>query len=128
MKVTNESSRCGDNAFKLINGVFVPIDQQIVMNFQHNTLKQIGGAFNVLDAQESPLCTLKGKWTGWNFNFAKGDTVFANVSKEWAGMGKELFTSADNYVISISDDVPADNPFRKLIFAAVMCIDMVLKE
>ena len=42
--------------------------------------------------------------------------------------GKELFTSADNYILEISPQVPAGNPLRQLIMAAVMCIDMVLKE
>ena len=91
-------------------------------------LFSIGGAFNVLDAQNKPLCMLKGKWTGWNFKFIQDNKEFAEVSKKWAGLGKELFTSADNYVISISEQVPYNNPFRKLILAAVMCIDMVLKE
>ena len=43
-------------------------------------------------------------------------------------MGKELFTSADNYMLQTSDSVPTDSLIRQLIFAAVMCIDMVLKE
>ena len=43
-------------------------------------------------------------------------------------IGKELFTSADNYALEISDAVPADSAVRQLILAAVMCIDMVLKE
>ena len=88
----------------------------------------IGGKFDVLDANDKPLCTLKGKWTSWDFKFVKDDVEFAHVSKEWAGLGKELFTSADNYVLTIADRVPADNPMRLLILAAVMCIDMVLKE
>lgn len=50
------------------------------------------------------------------------------MTKKWAGLGKELFTSADNYVLQIADKVPADGPVRPLILAAVMCIDMVLKE
>ena len=41
---------------------------------------------------------------------------------------KELFTSADNDVLQISESVPADSMVRQLILAAVMCIDMVLKE
>ena len=57
-----------------------------------------------------------------------GETELAHVSKKWAGLGKELFTSADNYVLSIADSVPADHVARQLIIAAVMCIDMVLKE
>jgi len=88
----------------------------------------IGGAFTVLDNNEQPMCTLQGKWTGWDFKFMAGDTELAHVSKKWAGMGKELFTSADNYVLEISDQVPANDPLRMLILAAVMCIDMVLKE
>jgi uncharacterized protein YxjI len=88
----------------------------------------IGGAFTVLGADDQPLCDLKGKWTGWNFRFMAGDKELAQVSKKWAGLGKELFTSADNYILEISDEVPPDNPLRQLIIAAVMCIDMVLKE
>jgi len=91
-------------------------------------LFSIGGAFTVLDASEAPLCQLKGKWTGWDFRFLDGETELAHVTKKWAGIGKELFTSADNYVLQISDSVAADNAARQLILAAVMCIDMVLKE
>ncbi|MNL61289.1 Scramblase [compost metagenome] len=58
----------------------------------------------------------------------KGDVQLAKVTKKWAGLGKELFTSADNYVLQIEDHVPQNSDERKLILAAVMCIDMVLKE
>ena len=91
-------------------------------------LFSIGGAFTVLDANEKSVCQLKGKWTGWDFKFFAGETELAHVTKKWAGIGKELFTSADNYVLQISDSVPTDNVARQLILAAVMCIDMVLKE
>ncbi|MBI1337374.1 MAG: RNAase [Phycisphaera sp.] len=57
----------------------------------------IGGAFTVLDTQEQPVCMLRGKWTGWDFRFVKDEEEYAHVSKKWAGLGKELFTSADNY-------------------------------
>jgi len=88
----------------------------------------IGGAFTVLDAQENPICRLKGKWTGWDFRFLDGERELAHVTKKWAGLGKELFTTADNYVLEINEGVPADSDTRKLILGAVMCIDMVLKE
>ena len=91
-------------------------------------LFSIGGKFDVLDASDAPLCTLKGKWTGWNFRFERDGVELAQVAKKWAGIGKELFTSADNYVLSISESVRRDDPARPLILAAVMCIDMVLKE
>lgn len=88
----------------------------------------IGGKFDVLDKNNNKLCTLKGKWTSWDFKFVLENEEFAQVSKQWAGLGKELFTSADNYILNISEKVPTDNPIRQLILGAVMCIDMVLKE
>jgi len=88
----------------------------------------IGGAFDVLDADDNHLCALKGKWTGWDFKFISAEVEFAQVTKKWAGIGKELFTSADNYVLHIADSIAQENPVRQLIMAAVMCIDMVLKE
>lgn len=89
----------------------------------------IGGKFEVLDASERPLCMLRGKWTSWDFKFVSNDgKEFATVTKKWSGLGKELFTSADNYILQISPEVPADHPLRLLILAAVMCIDLVLKE
>ena len=91
-------------------------------------LFSIGGKFDVQDPSGNTLCNLKGTWTGWNFKFLAGERELAQVSKEWAGLGKEMFTSADNYALSISSDVSEDAPVRKLILAAVMCIDMVLKE
>ncbi|MBN1911082.1 MAG: hypothetical protein JW818_15150 [Pirellulales bacterium] len=91
-------------------------------------LFSVGGAFTVLDPNDQPVCQLKGKWTSWDFRFLAGQNELAHVTKKWAGLGKELFTTADNYVLEISDVVPPDHPSRKLILAAVMCIDMVLKE
>ena len=84
--------------------------------------------FTVVGADDQPLCVLKGKWTSWEFTFMSGETQLAKVSKKWAGLGKELFTSADNYMLEISPDVPPDHPVRQLILGAVMCIDLVLKE
>lgn len=88
----------------------------------------IGGAFDIRDAQGNALCSLRGKWTGWDFRFVHNDIEFAHVTKKWAGIGKEFFTSADNYMLEISSSVKANSPIRQLILAAVMCIDMVLKE
>lgn len=106
--------------------VFDEHDQLIGMFKQK--LFSIGGAFTVFDANESAVCQLKGKWTGWDFKFLNGEIEMAHVAKKWAGLGKEMFTSADNYVLQISDSVAQDDVARQLIVAAVMCIDMVLKE
>jgi uncharacterized protein YxjI len=89
----------------------------------------IGGKFEVVDQNDRSLCMLKGTWTSWDFKFISNDgKEFGTVTKKWSGLGKELFTSADNYILQISSEVPADHPLRELILAAVMCIDLVLKE
>jgi uncharacterized protein YxjI len=88
----------------------------------------IGGKFDVLDPGEYVLCQLQGKWTSWDFKFVKDNKEYGHVSKKWAGLGKEMFTSADNYMLKISENVPKNDPLRTLILAAVICIDMVLKE
>src|SRR4029079_16426912 len=58
----------------------------------------LGGRFTVLDAQDQPVCTLQGNWTGWEFQVVRAAAAVTQVSKKWAGLGKELFTSADNYM------------------------------
>jgi len=125
----------GDPVISVKRGVSVFLSNVDVLD-EHNEriggFKQkffsIGQTFNVLDAHDEALCTLKGNWTSWEFRFLAGTTEFAKVSKKWSGLGKELFTSADNYMLEISDRVPPDHPSRQLILAAVMCIDLVLKE
>lgn len=88
----------------------------------------IGGAFDVLDPNDTVLCSLVGKWTSWEFKFKAGQRELASVSKKWSGLGKELFTTADTYMLAIDSSVAPDDKARILIMAAVMCIDMVLKE
>lgn len=105
------------------------LDEQdrVIGGFKQKFLS-LGGAFHVLDDKDHIVCSLEGKWTGWEFKFMAGQDELACVTKKWSGLGKELLTSADNYVLQISDKVAAGSPLRRLILAAVMCIDMVLKE
>ncbi len=125
----------GKQVVRITRGVSFLLSKVTVLNEQEQMIggfKQkflsIGGAFNVLDVNEQPVCELKGKWTGWDFRFMGEGIELAHVSKKWAGIGKELLTSADNYALEISSSVPPDSAVRQLILAAVMCIDMVLKE
>jgi hypothetical protein len=89
----------------------------------------IGGSFDIFDPQEEALCSLRGTASGWEYRCtAPNETELAHVTKMWAGIGKEFFTSAQNFILKIADDVPADDPARTLILAAVLCIGIVLKE
>lgn len=125
----------GDPVVRVTRGISLFLSKVNVLNEDDERvggfkqkLFSIGGAFSVMDNSDQPLCQLKGKWTGWDFSFVSGNQQLARVTKKWAGLGKEMFSSADNYVLSIDDNVPPDSPLRQLILGAVMCIDMVLKE
>lgn len=89
----------------------------------------IGGGFYVYDRDDQQFAEVKGKWTGWEFRFLTPEGhEMGKVTKKWAGVLKELFTSADNYVVSISDDL-ADQPIAKiLLLAATIAIDTVYYE
>ena len=112
----------------LISKVTISDSDGNTVGYFQQKLFSIGGKFDIYDNQDRLVCQLKGNWVGWEFRFMDGNDELAHISKEWGGIGKELFTSADNYVLEISQDVPENHPVRTLILAAVMCIDMVLKE
>ncbi len=82
----------------------------------------------VLAPDGSELASLKGDWKGWNFTFTDAsERVLGTVTKKWSGLGKELFTSADNYVIDLSPEC-RDPALRRLLLAAPVTADMVYKE
>lgn len=111
-----------------LSTVTVTDGENRVLGTFEQQLFSIGGRFKVLDANGHFLCDLSGNWVGWEFFFKNDDTTLAQVSKKWRGMGAEMLTSADNYVLEINPKVEHNSDVRKLILAAVMCIDMVLKE
>ena len=86
----------------------------------------LGGAFRVFTADDQEVALVKGDWKGWNFRFLSGETELGVVTKKWAGLGKELFTSADNYIINING--APDATVSILLLAAGLAIDTVLKE
>lgn len=89
----------------------------------------LGGGFKVYDNQDQQVADVKGDWKGWDFKFLnqQGQEI-GKVTKKWAGLGKELFTSADNYVISLSDQSGGNPAASALLLAAGLAIDVVLKE
>lgn len=103
-------------------------EDQMVGYFK-SKIFSLGGGFWVYDREDRQFAEVKGDWKGWNFQFRTPDgKELGVVTKQWAGLGKELFTSADNYVVSISDEL-ADQPIAKmLLLAAALAIDIVFKE
>lgn len=91
-------------------------------------LLAVGPKMWILGPDGAELGMLKGNWIGWQLDVVDAsDRPLAHVAKKWAGIGKELFTSADVYVVDLSDEVK-DPDLRRLLFAAAITADMVYKE
>ena len=91
----------------------------------------LGGGFFVFDDHGQQVAEVKGDWKGWNFKLLDvSGNELGVVTKKWAGIGKELFTSADNYMISLAPaggGMPAQSR-AALLLAAGLAIDTVFKE
>jgi len=92
-------------------------------------LFSLGGGFHVLDAEQQQIADVKGDWKGWNFRFLAPDGgELGRVTKKWGGLGKELLTSADNYIIALAEDRQLPRNTAMLLLAAGLAIDIVYKE
>ena len=100
-----------------------------VLGHFKSKLFSIGGGFHVLDGFDNAVAEIKGDWKGWNFRLLANDgTELGKVTKKWAGLGKELFTSADNYVIALNEGRALAPEMAALLLAAGLAIDTVYKE
>lgn len=98
------------------------------LGYFKSKLISIGGGFHVYDHQDQKIAEVKGNWKGWDFTLLDvNGREIGKVTKKWAGFGKELFTSADNYVISLTGG--ANNAdVAALLLAAGLAVDVVYKE
>ena len=89
----------------------------------------MGGAkIDIIDNSNKVIATLSGNLIGWDFKIKNENVELASITKKWAGLGKELFTSADNYILVINENVLKDDPIRPFLLCSVFCIDFLLKN
>ncbi len=89
----------------------------------------IGGRFDVFKMDNTKIAEVKGKWTGWDFRFLDlSGKELGTVTKQWSGIGKELFTNADNYMIALSPSLQGNSQMMALMLMAGLAIDVVYKE
>ena len=86
----------------------------------------MGGTLRVFDEKDEEFAVLKGDWKGKNFKLLVGDNEVGVISQQWAGMGKELFTSADNYIVNLEGEL--SNEYAMLMLGAGLAIDLIYKE
>lgn len=101
-------------------------DQMVGRIVQQNVLGKIRFALEATGGMSLGEVRAEN-WRAWDFvvTDARGAEV-ARISKKWAGLGKELFTTADNYVLEMTPAVTG--PMRLLVLAAAAGIDTALKQ
>ena len=94
------------------------------IGYLKSKLFSIGGGFYVFSAGDQKFAEVRGDWKGWNFKLLDlNGGEMGVVTKKWAGLGRELFTSADNYMIEVRDGSSSN----ALLLAAALAIDFVFK-
>ncbi|MDP2877331.1 MAG: phospholipid scramblase-related protein [Holophaga sp.] len=83
----------------------------------------LGGAFVIQDATGQSVGELKGDWKGWDYTASLRGEAIGRVTKKWAGLAKEMFTNADQYLVE------AQQPQHfKLMLGLALSVDLVYKE
>ncbi len=85
--------------------------------------------FQLLGPDGAEIGQVKGDWKGWNFTVADpAGAAIGTITKKWAGLGKELFTSADNYVVTIEGAATGQPDRKLLVLCTALAIDAIFKE
>jgi uncharacterized protein YxjI len=90
----------------------------------------IGGGFHVYAADGTHFAEVKGNLFGFNYRILTPDRAveLGSVSKKWGGVAKELFTSADTYAVTVSEDLQEQPIAKMLVLAAALAVDMIFKS
>lgn len=84
----------------------------------------VNGGFDVFDMNDQLIAQVKGSWKSWDFKIIDSqNNEIGVVSKKWEGFGKELFSSADNYMVVIHD-----HKHSLILLMAAIALDTVFTE
>lgn len=85
--------------------------------------------FRLLSETGEEIGKVEGNLIGWEFTITGRDGApLGTVAKKWAGMARELLTSADRYVVRLDGEARTSRPLKTLVIAAAIAIDAVFKE
>jgi len=66
-------------------------------------------------------------WRAWNFSIVdQTEREIGRITKKWSGLGKELFTTADNYLFELDPGVTG--ALRVMALASAVGVDLALKQ
>lgn len=94
---------------------------------QQNIIGKI--RFGLEDRTGTPLGSVRAEnWRAWNFAILDtSEKEVGRITKKWAGIGKELFTTADNYAFEVTGS-DLSLVMRQLMLGTAAAIDTALKQ
>lgn len=90
--------------------------------------KAIGKIRFALESGGQKVGMIKAEnWRAWNFRIEDADdNEVARITKTFEGILRTAFTTADNYVVQIHQDIP--EPLHSLVIASALSVDTALKQ
>jgi uncharacterized protein YxjI len=90
--------------------------------------KMFKAGFEILDQSGQKIGSINGDWKAWNFSIVDiSGSEIGRINKQWAGALKELFTTADKYMVTL-DRSDIEYHKKVAIVSAAITVDMVLKN
>jgi len=94
-----------------------------------NRFFSLSGVIEVLDADGRKVGEFSGGVFSWTRELKDvAGNVLGTMDKKWAGVGKELFTSADNYHLSVAPASVGKPDTVALLLAACLAYDVTFAE
>jgi len=94
-----------------------------------NKLFSLSGKILVEEADERPIGEFSGGVLSWTRQRKEQEgVVIGTMDKKWAGLGKELFTSADNYHLEVAPEFAGQPARVAWLLAAGLAYDVIFAE
>jgi uncharacterized protein YxjI len=84
--------------------------------------------FALVDGRGDRIGSIDGEnWMSWDFAIHdRTGAEVGRITKQWAGILKEGYTTADTYILQVETEVSPD--LRLLMFASAAGLDVALKQ
>lgn len=111
----------------LVRGAVGLIDQFSPVNLENKLGRQGYVRFSLVAGGETLGSIQLEDPEEWDFRIQDPAGVeIARITRTWAGLVRETFTKADNYVVQIHR--PLGEPLRSLVVAATLAVDTVFRQ
>ena len=104
--------------------------QGALVGYLKSKLISWSGGFHVYDRDDRQFAEVSGNLIGFKYRMTTPDGAveLGRVSKQWKGFTRELFTSADWYLVEINEDLDEQPLAKMLVLAAALATDMIFKS